>query len=249
MKIAVWNIGHFSGGNGMKTAIPEEKLSQATAAFRGYLDEIGADVIGLCEYSYMFCNSDKILNLGPVYAKDTLFGEYSFGYEGPQHRYSGNALFAKCAVKDLRKKLFACNQGAVISHTDLIKAGDYYYVKATLDVDGAPVTLVVTHLAFDGNLDPDTLNEAQLLELVEVLKAEERVVIIGDFNCKRFASFDIFKNAGYTLANDGSLATYPTGTNNPALDNIIVKGLQVKNARVYETQLSDHYAFSAEITL
>lgn len=248
MKIAVWNIGHFSGGNGLKTVVPEEKLEPAKAAFKGYVDEIGADIFGICEHSYMFCNSDTLYKLGPVCAQNTVFGDYPYYYEGAQQYYSANAIFSKVAF-DVRKNLFACNQGAVISHTDLIHAEDYYYLKAQIMLDDAPVTLVVTHLAFDGNLDPDTLNEAQILELVEVLKTEERVVIIGDFNCKRFASFDIFKNAGYTLANDGSLATYPTGTNNPALDNIIVKGLQVKNARVYETQLSDHYAISAEITL
>lgn len=249
MKIAVWNIGHFSGGNGMKTAVPEEKLSEATAAFRGYIDEIGADVIGICEYSYMFCNSDRILNLGPVYARDALFGGYSFGYEGPQHRYSGNALFAKCEVEGLRKKLFACNADAVISHTDLIKAADYYYVRATVKIDGKPVTLILAHLAFDMNLNPDTLNEAQIGELVEVLKEEERAVVIGDFNCKSFDSYRLFKEAGYTLAGDGSFNTCPTASQNHALDNIIVKGLKVENARVHETTLSDHYAFSADVSL
>lgn len=249
MKIAVWNIGHFSSGNSVKSAVPEEKLSEATAAFHSYIDKIGADVFGVCEYSYMFCNSDKLLNLGPVYAKDTLFDGYTFGYEGPQHRYSGNALFAKCEVEGLRKKLFACNAGAVISHTDLIKAEDYYYVRATVKIDGKPVTLILTHLAFDMNLDPDTLNEAQIAELVEALKKEERVIIIGDFNCRRFDSFRIFEAAGYTLANDGSVDTCPIASQNHALDNIIVKGLKVENFKAYPTTLSDHYAVSADISL
>jgi endonuclease/exonuclease/phosphatase family metal-dependent hydrolase len=37
--------------------------------------------------------------------------------------------------------------------------------------------------------------------------------------------------------------------NNRALDNIVVKGLKVENARVYPTSLSDHYAVSADISL
>ena len=60
MKLAVWTIGHFSGGNGLKTVVPEEKLEPAKAAFKGYVDEIGADIFGICEHSYMFCNSDTL---------------------------------------------------------------------------------------------------------------------------------------------------------------------------------------------
>ena len=142
MKIAIWNIGHFSGGNGMKTAIPEEKLDAAKAAFARYIDEIGADVFGVCEHSYMFCNSDTIYKLGPVCAQNTIFGGYPYYYEGAQQYYSANALFSKVAF-DVRKKLFACNAGAVISHTDLIHAEDYYYLKASIEVDGKPVTLIV----------------------------------------------------------------------------------------------------------
>lgn len=248
MKIAIWNIGHFSGGNGMKTTVPEEKLHEAEAAFRDYLDHLGADVLGVCEYSYMFCNSDHLYNLGPIYAQNSIFGNYPFYYEGAQQYYSANAIFSKVDL-DVRKKLFACNENAVISHTNLIHAKDYYYLKAKLLLDGEPVTFVVAHLAFDKNLDPDTLNEAQIAELVEALKEEKRVIIAGDFNCKHFDSFRLFTEAGYTLANDGTLVTCPTGTSNQALDNIIVKGLQVSDVCVHETELSDHHALSANITL
>ena len=248
MKIAVWNIGHFNGGNEKKTMIPEEKLDAAKAAFRGYIDEIGADVVGVCEHSYMFCNSDTLYKLGPVYAQDTIFGDYPHYYEGAQQNYSANAIFSKVAF-DVRKKLFACNATAVISHTDLIRASDYYYLKASIEIDGAPVTLVVTHLAFDMNLDPDTLNEAQCLELIDALKDEERVVIVGDFNCKSFDTFRLFENAGYTLGNDGSVDTCPIASQNHALDSILVKGLKLSGFKAHPTTLSDHYAVSADVTL
>lgn len=250
MKIAVWNIGHFNGGNETKTMIPEEKLDAAKAAFRGYIDEIGADVVGVCEHSYMFCNSDTVYKLGPVCAQNTVFGDYPYYYEGAQQNYSANAIFSKVDF-DVRKKLFACNQNAVISHTDLIRATDYYYLKASIKLDGTPVTLVVCHLAFDANLDPDTVNTDQLHELVDALKDEERVVIVGDFNCKSFAYFNILKDAGYTLAGDGSVSTYPLAKpdGNPALDNIAVKGLKIANFKAHPTTLSDHYAVSADVTL
>ena len=34
MKIAVWNIGHFSGGNSKNSTIPEEKIDAALSVFR-----------------------------------------------------------------------------------------------------------------------------------------------------------------------------------------------------------------------
>lgn len=248
MKIAVWNIGHFSGGNEPKSAVTQEKLEKATAAFGAYIDTLGADVLGICEHSAMFCNADQPPISGPVFAKDALFKGYSFSYEGAQHRYSANAVFSKAPI-DVRRKLFSCNETAKITHTDLIRASDYYYLKGTLLLDGTPVTLVICHLAFDMKRDPDTVNLDQCKELIEVLKTEERVVIAGDFNCREFASFRLFADAGYTLANDGSIDTCPTASKNRALDNILVKGLSVSNARAYETSLSDHYAITADVFL
>lgn len=252
MKIAVWNIGHFSGGNGQKTAIPQEKLDVAKATFRHYINEaIGADVIGICEHSAMLCNADQPPISGPIFAKDALFDAYAISYEGAQHNYSGNAVFAKAdtALTGVRRKIFTCNESAKITHTDVIRASDYYYLKGTVSVGGAPVTLVVCHLAFDMKRNPDTVNIDQIRELIEVLKNEERVIIAGDFNCRDFAQFDLFRAAGYALGNDGSLITCPTASSNKALDNIIVKGVTVTNVRVHETALSDHHALSADITL
>lgn len=252
MKIAVWNIGHYSDGNSPKSAVTEEVLEEKKARFRAYIyDEVKADTFCLCEYTAMFCNSDTLFKLGPVFAKDVLFDEYPASYEGAQHRYSANAVFAKADIglSDTRRKVFACNKDAEILHTDLIRASDYYYLKGTVVIDGAPVTLIVCHLAFDMKRDPDTVNLAQLHELIDALKEEKRVVIAGDFNCRDFGAFDLFRKAGYTLANDGSLITCPAASSNKALDNILVKGLSVSNVRVHETDLSDHHAISADVAL
>jgi len=249
MKIAIWNIGHFSFGNSPKSAVTEEQLPKAIAAFRDYISSLDADLFAVCENTAMFCNADKGPNPGPVFARDVLFSDYTFHYEGAQHRYSANALHAKMDVADLRRKVFACNKDAVITHTDVIRASDYYYLKGTLTLDGAPVTLIVCHLAFDMKRNPDTVNIAQLQELIEVTKNDEHVIIAGDFNCRDITTLALFREAGYTSANDGSLVTCPTASENKALDHILVKGLSIKNARAHETALSDHYALSAEILL
>ena len=249
MKIAIWNIGHFSYGNSPKSAVPEEKLSAAVAAFRDYISSLDADLFAVCENTAMFCNVDKGPNPGPVFARDVLFSDYTFHYEGAQHRYSSNALHAKTDVEGVRRKVFACNTDAVITHTSVIRASDYYYLKGTLDLDGKEVTVIVCHLAFDMKRDPDTVNIAQMQELIEVTKNDERVLIAGDFNCRDLSTLDLFKEAGFSSANDGSLVTCPAASENKALDHILVKGLTVKNAAAHETTLSDHYALTADISL
>ena len=74
-------------------------------------------------------------------------------------------------------------------------------------------------------------------------------MIAGDLNCRDITTLDLFKEAGFTAANDGSLLTCPAASENKALDHILVKGLSVKNAKAHETTLSDHYALTADVTL
>ena len=246
MKIAIWNIGHFSGGNAKNSTIPEEKIDAALSVFRDYIHEkVGADLLCLCEMSAMFAHSET---RGPIFAKDVLLDSYPYAYIGAQHNYSCNAVFAKESF-DVSKKDFICNETVKFVIPKPIAASDYYYLKASIILDGTPVTLVVCHLAFDNGRDPDTVNTDQLHELAQVLASEERVVIVGDFNCHRLEYFNVLKDAGYTLGNDGSLATCETEPVNCALDNIITKGVCVKNVRVHRTALSDHNALSADISL
>ena len=244
MKIAIWNIGHFSGGNAENSTVKEEELALMTEKYRAYVyDEVGADVIGLCENSPMFCNAQK----GPVFAKTAIFDKYPIRYEEIQLNYSANALYAKTGVAAARRHRFIANDTQTITHTKLIKASDYYYIKGELLLDGVPVTLIVCHLAFDCNKNPDTVNINQLKELVRVTKDDPRVIIAGDFNCRDFATMRIFEDAGYTLLNDGSFLSFPTGMDNCALDNIVIKGVRGENVRLHPTELSDHYALSADI--
>lgn len=244
MKIATWNIGHFSGGNSPNSAIEESALAEATAAYRAYIyDEIGADVIGLCENSPMLCNAQA----GPIFAKTAIFDAYPIRYEEIQLNYSANAIYAKSGITSARRHRLLVNETATVTHTDLIRASDYYYIKANLVLDGEDVVFVVCHLAFDNNRNPDTVNIDQLKELESVLRDEARVIIVGDFNCHDFGTLRIFSDAGYTLLNDGSLATCPTEKVNRALDNIIIKGLRAENVRVHPTTLSDHCALSADV--
>ena len=66
----------------------------------------------------------------------------------------------------------------------------------------------------------------------------------GDWNTETYSSL---KNAGYIFANDGSLKTFPS--KGYALDNIVVKGLEISDVRMIKTDLSDHYPLVCRISL
>ena len=70
------------------------------------------------------------------------------------------------------------------------------------------------------------------------------MIVCGDWNTEIYS---LLKNAGYALANDGSLKTFPS--KGYALDNIAVKGLEISDVRMIKTDLSDHYPLVCRISL
>lgn len=247
LNLAVWNIGHFSGGGSSNSTISTSDYDSKLKAFRNYVyNDINADIIGLTEYSNNFGTSSNGVKTGG----GVLFNDYHYQYVGNQYRYSCNALFSKKQFLYQRENVFDCNKNATITHTNAIKASDYY-LSADIYVGGELVKLVVCHLAFDDNLNPDTINKNQILELINKFKNNDKVVMMGDWNCRDFDYFNLFISNGYKLANnDSSINTYrlPCDTN-CSLDNIIYKGINVSNFKVHTTTLSDHYAISCKVSI
>ncbi len=241
LRIATWNIGHFSMGKNPNSAITDANYQTAAAKYRSFIQNaLDADIIALQEYSAMFTPSHG--------AAESLFSNYSFYKEGEQSRYSCNAIYAKRPISNVQVHEFECNKTATITHTNLIAATDYYYMTADVKLGGETVKLVTAHLAFDNNKSPDTVNQNQIKELIEVLKNEERVVLVGDWNVREFSYFDLFTDAGYSLANtDSTLYTVYNG--NLSLDNIIYKGVAVSDFTLCGSDLSDHYAIACTISL
>lgn len=248
LNLAVWNIGHFSGGSSSDTKILPSDYDSKLKAFRDYVyNDINADIIGLTEYSEKFGFSANGLKTGG----GVLFNDYQYQYVGNQYNYSCNALFSKKQFMYQRENAFDCNKNATITHTTAIKASDYYYLTADIYIGGELIKLVVCHLAFDDNLNPDTINKNQMLELIDKFKNNGKVIMVGDWNCRDFDYFNLFTENGYKLANnDKSILTYrlPCDTN-CSLDNVIYKGVNVDNFKVHKTTLSDHYAISCKVSI
>lgn len=241
-RIAIYNIGHFSGGVEKNSTITASDYVAKLAGYKAAIHSINPDVLGIAEYSRIF---GKNLENENVETRKVLLADF-MGFEGAQANYSCNALFFKTIVDKVKSKDYICNQTAVITHTNLIKATDYYYIDSDLYMHGERIKLVTTHLAFDNN-NPAVCSD-QIDELISLYADYEKVIFLGDWNVANFSQFDAFINAGYNLANDGTFITYPAG--NRALDNIIAKGVTISNPGIIQTTgLSDHLPFYCDINI
>ena len=249
VRLATWNIGHFSFGDKSDSTITSEKFVAQSKLYSNYINNcIGADVIALNEYSKYF-----IKNNTQYLTSDSIFSEYENFYEGKQLNYSCNAVYSKLDLPNVEVHEFECNKNVNLSNP-YIEASDYYYITADVTVNGETVKLVMAHLAFCSGSEMvdglDMVNINQILELIEYCQDYERVVLMGDWNVDSFDYFKYFTDEGYSLANeDGTLPTYHKDKSASSLDNIIYKGVSVSNFTLVGTDLSDHYAIYCDITV
>ena len=242
--IATWNIGHFSkGGKYYPTAFTESNYARKLREFQSYINSLGADILSLNEYS-----NELMRDEADTAVKKELLSDYPIVLEGDQRYYSCNALYSKVALENVAVKEYECNQGKwknvqINPNNGTVKATQYYYIEADLNVDGKQVKVVCTHLAFQG-IDKDPLIKDQVDELIEKFSSYDRVIMMGDWNSEDFPFFkDCFEKGGFRLANENAdTVTYPSDLWVLSLDNFVYKGVTVRNFQVKQTDLSDHYA-------
>lgn len=241
VRIATWNIGHFSLGKKPNSTLEDSQAAMKGDDFRDYINNaINADVIFLNEYSKKFTKNSNL-------AKDVVFGEYSTVYEGEQRNYSCNAVYSKIEISEPEVHEFECNKTAPKISPYSPVATDYYFVTTDLVIDGVTIKLVSVHLAFDGEGSENVVVN-QLNELIAYCAQYEHVVLLGDWNVNTFSEFDLFTDAGYSLGNtDANMSTYNEGIY--SLDNIVYKGVTVTDFALAGTDLSDHYAVYCTITV
>lgn len=241
---ASWNVGHYALGKDWKTAIGQADAAKKSADYRAFLDEVGADILGVAEYSECFTKD------GTTKADDAVFSRYRQRVIGPQHEWQWNAQFWNGCFGSTRTVKYP-------KHFQNV-----YYIATRLKIAGEEIVFVSTHL--DWHYDANK-RKSQMRKLVDDFKDDPRVVIAGDFNVgirepgkkalDNPAEYRVFADAGFTLGNDGRYKTAPAGkTNDPencyALDNIIVKGLEILEFRVFDRpDLSDHALVRAKLKL
>lgn len=133
----------------------------------------------------------------------------------------------------------------------------FYAFRTTYLVGGKTIAVYSVHLCADGHMGNESTESVQKLgaalraqqfaELIEDAKLFDGAVIAGDFNARTAAEYEIFSKAGYSMVNDGTIATL-RGTI-PA-DNIVVCGdvvLQGSSLIKDYTLNTDHYGFVATV--
>ena len=235
--LCTWNIAHYFAYGSAKNVIDGPIFDSKLKEFREILyDSINADIVSLNEYSTDFgFDKDSISHS----SADVLFEKYNTKFDGgaTKRGVGHNAVYTNLKTSKFKKRIFKYNRT-----TKFKNSYDYYYLTTDIAIKGEKVKFVCVYLIY-ANSDPN-LVQGQIDELIDEFKDEPRIIICGDFNTSNYSKF---KNAGYTLANNGSLRTYYK-TSKP-LDNIAAKGVRISKVRIVKTELSDHYPLICHISL
>ena len=239
LRFATWNIGHYSWGRASNPTVTSPEVPAIARNYRRFLNVIDADVLGVCEYSEeLTCDGDEK-------ADEHIFPGYPQAAKGPKRAFQHDVVFFR-RFRELERR-----QRFYPKHQQ-----DTYYQAVKLDVFGRGVWFVETHLdwkIWQPGHAGDRID--QMKTLIADFASEPYVVIGGDFNIaalnpdgtRRFMveEFGLFADAGYRMANDGSVAT---AKRNAPLDNIFVRGLEMSDVRFHKAgDLSDHDAVSCRL--
>lgn len=232
--VSTWNIGHFANGKQKETLIKPDQYKTKLKEYRAMIyDTISADIIGINEYSAVFAKNKRNKE---IFSSNMLFNKYVYGKEDNES-WICNSYFSDFEMTNYKRHTFECSKSFVSKDP---RVALFHYVSADTDLDGENVKFVFVHLV---SRQP-SLCQLQIEELITKYKGYKKVVMLGDWNTWDWSKF---KKAGYLLANDGSLITFPS--KKYALDNVIVKGLKISDVRVIKSDLSDHYPLVCKISL
>lgn len=244
LRIAHWNIGHFSLGANDNSSITHEQYPEMRQKWAEAINSINADIMLCCEYSNNIVNasgSDEAIS-----ARDTIFSIYKYAWTSlapSETSLLASAIFSNHKMYRVSAVPFAHRS----------TPGRHYYV-GTLLIGGTIIKIVETHLDLHGNgSDADTNRALQIQQLIDDFADFDHVVIGGDFNVNSTSEYDAFVEAGYQMANLGYLGrinTHPSGTPTTPLDNIMCKGMAINGIKIVnEETLTDHCCIYADFTL
>jgi endonuclease/exonuclease/phosphatase family metal-dependent hydrolase len=249
-RICSWNVGHWCLGGNYKTDInTQAKYEEMRGKWRTKLNEMSPDVIGMCEYSTVFAE------LGAnIEAKDAIFGQYAY-------RAIGSVPSATSWMQTAQYTNIPIRNTSEVVYAQTVQAGRYYQV-SDLVLGGITAKLVITHLDWGNSQNNgDACRAAQMQTLIDAFANESHVIICGDFNNPLSSEWDVFANAGYSMANHGymgDLPTYPatkvengeTVPPDKTIDNILVKGFAVSKIEIVDdATLTDHCGVVCDLTL
>ena len=128
---------------------------------------------------------------------------------------------------------------------------DHYSVErrvllhTVIDVEGEPIDIFNTHLSFHNG---EMMRRTQIAQIHERVAGMERFILCGDFNTTYDELRPYFDED--TILVNGEMGHFRSfRTTGSGIDNIIVKGMEVCEARMSFCALSDHEMLTARIKL
>lgn len=133
----------------------------------------------------------------------------------------------------------------------------FYAVRTTYYIEDQLVAVYALHLVAEGHISSSPsgnslsqqLRQKQFQTIIDDTKNFDESIIIGDFNSQVGKEYDIFKNNGFSMVNDGSIGTLRETL---CADNIIVSsGIKISEYDVIEDYKlnTDHLGLFANLTL
>jgi hypothetical protein len=231
--VAHWNIGHFSQGKSYNTSITAQDTDSIKGLYLDMIQRVNPDIFGICEYNPIF-------NIDGANTAQLLFSSFPYSYIGKKYNYNCNSFFSHLPLYNCSQYFFPkCIQTR-------------YYSVADIVLKGNTVKFVETHLDFNQNSDGQTCRSSQMEELVNAFKDYPYVIICADFNSSVREEYDIFLDAGFSLASD-SLPNFGSPYSDISrikIDNIIVKGFEVIETKEYpHNSLSDHNLYYCKLKI
>lgn len=243
--LATWNIGHYSNGKKPYSLIDISKDGYILNRYSEFLYQtIAPDVIAVNEYSKEYYIDEE--GQGHLSSKE-LFDGFRWKIEGPQEWGICNAIFSRLMLVDNEKEgsFYYSNSQKGIQKDERVSNRENYFLESEIVWKGKTIKIVCVHLLFSTKTR-GVFQQAQIRELIDRYSQYERVIICGDWNTGN-NNYKLLKEAGFVLANNGTLVTYPS--KNYPLDNIAVKGVKISDVRAVQTDLSDHYPLVCKISL
>jgi len=234
---ATQNFGLWN--DGVNQGVAADQVEARAAAWQAVMEKHGVDLLVGQEW-LPYLDSDKTVS-----ANEKVFGnDYPYMYGNSTSTYDGKNIISRTPLSNISYNTMVSNVGR-------------RYAKAYTIIGGKTVCIIDAHLSFEEDINVNRKEE--MVELLNLAQTEKYAIIAGDFNVFTADEFEIFEEAGYSLANAGAFGEFntwpnlgrnPTADVNRVIDNIIVSpGIRINSAWVEDTKLSDHALLAAELEL
>ena len=227
LRVAQWNIGHFSMGDDCKSSVRKEKSAERSAEYRAKIAEIDADFIGVSEY-------DPVFDKAGTPTTNAVFASYPTKVEGPKNEYQCNAVFSR----------YKCIRHEVVDYDE--RCQKTYFIDSVFRIGTNEVHFVQSHLDWNYNVQATDARPRQIRQLIDRFRNVPYVIICADFNVYGAGEYYPFVQAGFKIANCGDAGVFRTTnfkggmmpcSDRTVCDNIVVKGFDIRDVALADEDL------------